>query len=286
LCRRAATAARFHADPPHLVVVVTQRSPINAVLLAAATLALDAVAIVWLKRAGVNSAASYLYDALVSAQLAIVCLWAVFAARHTAWGWIAVIGAVMIATQIEMQLTDESFTEASGTYFLYVLMLAAALWMLKRTSIWQRIIGGETAVWQYSTAVLLIVMTAMAVLIVLVRTSGVLTDAIPTWRLIAILTAGDVLLAVATTMIWARQSSLTIRVATVCAAAILIGFLEISCGISGALGPDLTKVLKQEWPAQFAAYSLMLSLTIFLWLELVPIVSISRRTELAPESQS
>jgi hypothetical protein len=255
---------------------LSQRNPVLAVLLLAATLALDAVAITWLARAGVESAAAYLYDALVSAQLALACLWAVFAAKRIVRGWLAIIGAVAIATICEMRLTGESFPEAAATYLFYAVLLSIALWVLKRSSLWQRISVTKTSVWHYSTALLLAMTTAVAVLIVLVRKSGILFDAMPTWRLIAILTAGDVLLVLATVVLWARRSILPMRLAAVCATAIAIGFIEVACGVSGALGTELTKVLQQEWPAQFSAYALIMSLTIFIWLELVPIVPSSR----------
>jgi len=260
---------------------LSQRNPVLIVLLFAATLALDAVAINWLARAGVESAAAYLYDALVSAQLALTCLWAIFAAKRIVWGWLAIIAAIAIATICEMRLTGESFPEAAGTHLFYAALLSITLWILKRSSFWRRASGTQTSVWQYSTSLLLAMMTATAVLIVLVRKSGVLFDAMPTWRLIAILTAGDVLLVLATVVLWARRSILPMRLAAVATAAIAVGFLEVSCGVSGALGTELTKVLKQEWPAQFAAYALIMSFTIFLWLELVPIVP-SAREESAP----
>ena len=203
---------------------MTQRSPINAVLLAAATLALDAVAITWLAQASVLSEAPYLYDALVSAQLALVCLWAVFASRYTLVGWLAAIVAVLVVSTASTHISAEmTFAEEFGSNGSYVAALAIALWVLKRTEFWRRLTGAGPVVWQYSITHLLGVMTLVAVLVVSLRHTELLTE---WWKPLVALTVGDVVIAVATTVIWAGKEHAVIRLAAICAAAIVVGLCE------------------------------------------------------------
>ena len=264
---------------------MTQRSPINVVLLAAATLALDAVAITWLARAGVMSAASFLYDALVSAQLALVCIWAVFDSKRLIWAWLAAIAGVLIASTTTVHISSLfSFAEEAGSNGIFVSLLAAALWVLKRTTVWRRLTGSEPLVFQYSFAVLLATMTLVAVLVVLLRGTQLASGEDTTWRLLFTLTIGDVVMTVAIVVLWALGRRLIYRFTLICILANLMGGIEAAVaflifdGTNGGAGA--------QDPTQFLAYRLIFSAVIFLWLELVPIVPISRRTNRAAENQN
>ena len=262
---------------------MTQRSPINAVLLAAATLALDAVAITWLAQASVLSEAPYLYDALVSAQLALVCLWAVFASRYTLVGWLAAIVAVLVVSTASTHISAEmTFAEEFGSNGSYVAALAIALWVLKRTEFWRRLTGAGPVVWQYSITHLLGVMTLVAVLVVSLRHTELLTE---WWKPLVALTVGDVVIAVATTVIWAGKEHAVIRLAAICAAAIVVGLCEAPAQTIVPTVPPTSFSRFHLW-VEMVVYTLIIALVIFAWLELVPIVPISRRTRSAADSQS
>jgi hypothetical protein len=257
-----------------LVVVVTQRSPINVVLLAAATLALDAVAITWLVRSSALSEAPYLYDALVSAQLALVCLWAVFAARHTIAGWVAAIVAVLVISAVSAHISTEmTFAEEFGSNGSEVAALAVALWILKRTEFWRRLTGAGPVVWQYSIANLLGAMTIVALLVVSLRHTQLLVD---WWQPLAALIVGDVVIAVTTTVLWAGKEHSVIRLAATCAAAIVVGLCEAPAQTIVPNVPPTSFSNFRLW-VEMVVYTLIIALVIFTWLELVPIVPISRR---------
>lgn len=238
-------------------------------LLLAATAAVDVVAVTWLLRAGPESRASFLYDALVSSQLALVCLWAVFTARQVLWAWCGTIAAVLMASQVTARLIGLSFSEACGIYGGYAAMLAAVLWILKRTSVWRRLTGANAAAWQYSMGHLLAAMTLIAILVATLRGSELLTGAADLWKFLTVLTVGDVALAVATTILWASQRPLLLRLARACAVAGAIGGFEIFVAL----------LLRQESTVPFVAYTIIMSLVIFAWLELVPIIRRDRRAE-------
>jgi hypothetical protein len=259
---------------------VPQRSPLILVLLAAATLALDAVAITWLARAGVLSAASFLYDALLSAQLALVCLWAVLDAKSPVSGWGAVIIAVLIASSTTVHIsTVFSFAEEAGSNGVYVSLLSAALWILKRTAVWRRLTGSGPIVWQYSIGVLLATMTLVAVLVVLLRGTQLVSSGDETWKLLFTLMLGDVLMTIAITVLWALGRRFIYRLTPVCVLANLLAGIEagltywIFAGSNGGIG--------DQDPTQYLAYRLIFSAVVFLWLELTPIIPISRHAKSA-----
>ncbi len=251
-----------------------QQSQILFWLLLAATAAVDVVAITWLLRAGPESRASFLYDALVSSQLALVCLWAVFTARHMFWAWSGTIAAVLIASQATARLIGLSFSEACGIYGSYAAMLAAVLWILKRTAAWRRLTGTNAAAWQYSMGHLLAAMTLIAVLIATLRGSELLTGAADLWKFLTVLTVADVALTVATIVLWASQRPLLLRLARALAVAGAIGGFEIFVAL----------LLRQESTVPFMAYTIIMSLVIFVWLELVPIICRDRRVESPPSA--
>jgi hypothetical protein len=250
---------------------VKQQSQILFWLLLAATASLDAIAIAWLLEAGPESRASFLYDALVSSQLALVCLWAVFTARQLLWAWCGTIAAVSMASQVTARLIGLSFSESCGIYGGYAAMLAAVLWILKRTTAWRRLTGTNATAWQYSMGHLLAAMTLIAVLVATLQGSELLTGAADLWKFLTALTVGDVALAVATTVLWASQRPLLLRLARACAVAGAIGGFEIFAAL----------LLRQESTVPFIAYTIIMSLVIFAWLELVPIIRRDQRVESA-----
>jgi hypothetical protein len=257
---------------------------LNFWLLVVATLAVNAVAVRWLSLVGELSIAAYFYEALISGQLAIVCLWSMFSARRALWGWIGAVAAVLAAALTTVYATQLSFVEACGVYGGYVTALAAALWVLKRTAFWRRLCGAGRTEWKYSMAILLAVMTLIAVLITSLRNSQLVSSASELWKFFAAMTLGDVILAVATTIIWAwtreRQwlPHWWPRLGVVWGFAGILGVIEHVCAVSGILGVDVATTLHRRAPAaEFVAYTLAMSLVIFVWLELAPIVPVAPR---------
>jgi hypothetical protein len=262
-----------------MVAAMSQRSPINVVLLAAATLALDAVAITWLARAGGMSAAAYLYDALVSAQLAVVTLWAIFGAKHSLNCWVATIAATLAFAKVSAPLTDLAFIEQCGIYGAFVATLAVALWVLRRTSAWQKLTASSPKPWQYSLGNMLALMTLLAILTVAMRRSEVLPDL---WKLFTILTVGDLMIALATTILWATAWTHVLRLSTICLVAVVVG-LGDAWAQPVTTAPGLTSY---PW-VESAGYAIIMSFVIFIWLELAPIVPGAHRAKAAPsEAQS
>jgi hypothetical protein len=274
----------FVPIPTVLITSMIQRSPINVVLLAVATLALNAVAITWLARASARSEAAYLYEGLATAQLALVCLWAVFAARHAWSGWLVTIVAVVVVAAVTSHiLTESTFAEELGSDGSEIALLAMALWVLKRTEFWQRRTGSDPVVWQYSITFLLGIMTLVAVLVVSLRHTQLLVD---WWQPLAALIVGDVVVAVATTVLWAGKEHIVTRLAATCAAAIVVGLCEAPAQVQTTVPAPPTGFSRFQLWVEMAAYSLIVALVMFIWLELVPIVPISRPAESAPESQT
>ena len=262
-----------------------QHSPIIFWLLLAATVAVDAVAITWILEAGPTSRASFLYEALVTGQLAVVCLWGAFAARRIWMAWLVTLIAAGIAGVLTARVAELSLVEACGIHGIYVALLAATLWVLKRTPAWRRLTGdANPAVWQYSLGHLLAAMTVVALLIGALRGSVLLASGDDIWRYVVLLTLGDVVLVAATVFVWLWASWLPYwwpRLGAVFAPALAVGALEIVLAASGALGSSFENSQATD-ALSLVAYTLTTSLVIFVYLELAPLVERGQRAENTP----
>jgi hypothetical protein len=263
---------------------LSRRSSTVCWLLAAATVAVTAVATRWLSLVDEKSLTAYLFEALVVGELAVVCLWSVFSAQRALGSWIGVVVGVFAATLLAFYATRLSLAEAGGVYGVFAAALVAVLWILKRTRFWQRISGTDQTGWQFSMAHLLAVMTLVALLVPLVNSSPFLSSASQVWKFFVVMTAGDVILATGTTIIWAwsRQRAWLPfwlpRYGAICWFAIPVGVAEAAIARSGILGRDVTSVVGQRVGSEFVAYTMILSLVIFVWLELAPIVPVASRS--------
>ena len=263
-----------------------QQSQIILWLLLAATAAVDAVAIQWLRESGTMSQAVFLYDAMVTAQLSIVCIWCVLGTDRTWAAWIAAIAAVSGVSIVNARILELSLAEAAGIYGSYFVLLGVVLWALKRTRFWRQLVGTEgSATWQYSLSHLLIAMTVLALLIGALRGSSLLLDSADSWKSFVVLTIGDVLLATSTLVVWLWTSwrpQWWPRLAAVLVPAMAIGALEALLAFSGALGEDYANVQAYS-PFGMVAYTLIASGTIFIYLELAPLILRTRpATSLPP----
>ena len=266
-----------------------QHSPTLFWLLLAATIAVDAVAITWMVQAGPTSRAAFLYDALVTGQLAVICLWGAFAARRTWSAWVVTLIAVGVGGMLTARVAELPPAEACGIHGIYVALLAATLWVLKRTPAWRRLKGeANPAVWQYSLGHLLAAMTVVALLIGALRGSVLLTSGDDSWRFVVLLTLGDVVLVTATAFVWLWASWMPFwwpRLGAVFLPALAVGALETALAVAGALGSFF-----EESPATDAlslfAYTLTTSIVIFAYLELVPILDRDQRAVSPPRYPS
>ncbi len=266
-----------------------QHSPLLFWLLLAATISVDAVVISWMLEAGPTSRASFLYDALVTGQLAVVCLWGAFAARRIWSAWIVTLLAVGVAGMLTARVAELSFAEACGIHGIFVALLGATLWVLKRTPAWRRLVGETNpVVWQYSLGHLLAAMTVVALLIGALRGSVLLTGAADSWRFIVLLTLGDIVLVAATVFVWLWASWLPHwwpRLGAALAPALAVGLVEIALAVSGSLGTAFENPQETD-PLSIVAYTLLTSLLIFACLELAPILSRNCGADSLPQSPS
>jgi hypothetical protein len=264
---------------------VKQHSPTLFWLLVAATIAVDAVVVRWMVQAGPMSKTAFLYDALVTGQLGVVCLWGAFAARHAWLAWIAELSAVGIAGGLTAWVAKLSIAEACGIHGLYVATLATAFWILKRIPAWRRLAGeADPAVWQYSIGHLLAAMTVVALLFGALRGSVLLTSAYDSWRFVVLLTLGDVVLVTATVFVWLWAAWLPNwwpRVGAAFAPALVVGGIEAALASIGALGSSFENPQLRN-SLDLVAYTLATSLVIFLFLEIAPIVDRCQRADKTP----
>lgn len=251
-------------------------SPILVGLLLAATAAVDAVVVASLFEAGQMSRVSFVYDALIIGQLSAVSAWAVLGARRAWMGGLAVLAAVGSAGLLLSKVADLSLAEACGIYGSFVAMLVVALWIIKQTPLWRRLTkSGDEVTWQFSLGHLMLAMTAVAVLITALRGSLLLFEAGDSWKFLVSLTLADVILVVATIVIWAWASWLPHwwpRLGAAIAPAFVVGGVNTALMRSGLLGPE-TATLQQQAPFDLIAYALMVSLVIFVYLEIAPLIA-------------
>lgn len=258
-----------------------QHAPLITGLLLAATLVVDAIAVGWYGETQPVSRAAILYDAIISAQLAIVVLWAAFSARSALWGWVASVVAVTVATIPAVALGVLSFAEGCGAYGSFVAILAAMLWMIRRSNLWQRLSGATRTTWQFSLMQMLAITTIVAVLIVSLRHLPPSSLVATSWQLVTLLTLGDTLVVVTTLLAWASDSHTMARLAAASGAAATLGVIEAMIVDSGLLGAQLALSLDRNL-IDFMAYTVIMAVVIFIWLELVPLVPHARRAASLP----
>jgi hypothetical protein len=207
-----------------------QRSPIIFALFLMANVcvmmvALDAARAAPLGHAGVA------YFALLSGQLSAVCIWAGLRMKPNWWTRLLPVVSVAAASvafgfgavEFELGLT-------SAPYFaIRAAALIAAMWVLRRSRYWQRWSGIKTQ-WQFSTAHLFALMTSVAVILVLVRASGLFVD--DGW-LTGLLLFSSIAFSVASTIIWTVASHWLLRLAGIFLSAICF---SVILGLGDQLG--------------------------------------------------
>jgi hypothetical protein len=185
-----------------------QRSPIIFLLLLAATLAVDSVAASWAYRATLDQAGN-IYFGLVCSQISVVCIGSSFslASSHQRWTGPLAVSVIFAA------LTTSLLHDPGGAYqnFLVYLslwlpqaaVLIVALWFLQQGPIAKRW-GSPTSRgnWQFSVGHLLIMMTACASLLVILKLAEQMHAY---WVDLAAWIANNIAVAVAALFIYVRR---------------------------------------------------------------------------------
>ena len=241
-----------------------QRSPVILVLLVAATLALDAVAIQWLLVAPAALAAGAFYDALCFSQLGLACTYVVFNQRRRVLGAALLTAVFLIATTTTARLFDYTFWEMAAYLGTYVTLLILSLWTVKYTKLWPAQNLATRGIWQFSVGQLLALMTVLAVLLTLLRRVAIIpgidvaADAVTSTALV-----------VAVVVIWARSWPMPFRLAALLFAAGLFGVVDwVHAWWSSS--PDLSKQTNDI--SISIGDSLIQALVAFVWLEMGNIV--------------
>jgi hypothetical protein len=230
-------------------------------LLAAATLALDAVAIHWLLAAPTAVAAGILVDALCFSQLGLACIWAVFQPERSIWGVLLVSAVLLGATFITVELFDFKVWEMLAFLGTYSTLLILSLWAVKYTKLWPKADAAVPGIWQFSVGQLLALMTVVAVLLMLFRSSEIIpgTD-------VATDVATSSALVIAAIVIWARPWHVVLRLALLLAIAAGLGVADWLHNYL-APGPEGSMEVSTS-----IADSLIQAIVIFIWLEVGKVI--------------
>jgi hypothetical protein len=230
------------------------------VLLAAATLALDAVAIHWLQAAPTSYAAGVLYDALCFSQLGLACIWAVFNPGRRIGSTLIVNVVLAVAIITTARLFDFGIWEMTAFLGTYVTLLILTLWTVKYTKLWPKEAAAPKGIWQFSVGQLLALMTVVAVLLMLFRGS----DLIPGTE-VATDVATSSALAVAAVVIWLRPWHGVLRLSLLLFVASLLGLAD---WVHASWSADFDFGSRASDIPISIADSLIQAIVIFIWLEM------------------
>jgi hypothetical protein len=245
---------------------VNTHSPIIFWLLAAATLAVDSVALSWLNDQPFLPSAAILYDALCFSQLSIVCIWSVFGGQNRVVCACGVLLAIAVAAALTAWNFEFQFWEMLALFGAYATLLIVVLWIVKHSKLWPVKAERGASVWQFSLGQLLVLTTILAVLLTLFRYSELqdLGEAIASdfiWNCLMI---------VSLVVVWARPWSAWSRLAVCLSTALLLGVASWSYDFFRA--DPLLDVKPSDIPTYFAS-GLIQTLVVFTWLESTPIIS-------------
>jgi hypothetical protein len=217
---------------------MTQRSPIIAWLLLAATVAVFAVSVSWLATAGSDASANslvtwgvhigntlqalVLYDAIATACVSIVVIWAAFESRWRLGRWLAIVDTVAIAAAPPAAFEILPATSTAGYFGGQALLVALTLWIVRQFERFQRSEGSQpTDRWKFSMFDLLALTTGVAVVLGLLNRGDVLHSG---WmKVFAPSIACNAALAVAAVLLKAYQRAFLNRVVILTSVALVLG---------------------------------------------------------------
>jgi len=242
-----------------------RRSPVIIGLLFAATLAVDAVAVVWGVVTGGGEASGTLFFALTFSQVGLLCVWAVLKRHYVGWRWVAPFagGLAVASLTVLVELiaehfrgppdAGEVFLAFTSLYWINVAVTLATLWILKPTRLFPK--KGQTRhrpTWRFSVGNLLILMTGTSVLLMLLAGNELIAGAAAE---VSTIVVGNVVLLVAVVLACSMERHWLLRLGTSLAAAIAIG------AVSWQLGPEIASI-------RLVASYLIQTIVLFAWLEL------------------
>ncbi|HJQ82326.1 MAG TPA: hypothetical protein VJ828_20365 [Lacipirellulaceae bacterium] len=237
---------------------MSRRSPVNFWLLLAATICVDAIAVMWKYTEGRGEHSEWFFIALVFGQLSALCVWALVSSPQQLMRvFVPVVFAVAAAlwTALTFPVTapnvpwEQIALAYSGLWLTHAAGLMAMLWVLKRTTYGRR--WGhpvEAGVWQFSMKHLLVAMTTFAVLVFVLRSSEIIQNV---WLWVAILIVNNTGVALACMLVQSAPWHVVLRVAAAAGLAALLGSLLYAMN---------------RWP-DVIAVNLIHALLLFLWLE-------------------
>ena len=228
---------------------VPQRLPVNFWLLLAATICVDGVATLGEFRS------EELYFPLVCGQLSALCIWTSFSRRRQYWRTLltfafAVAAALWAAPAYGPGDRDPAVAMAyAGLWLTHATFLFGVLWAFQRTRYARRWGYRENwRGWQFSTIQLLLIMTALAILIVVLRSAQLIHDV---WLWVVILLVNNVCLAVACVVIQGTRWHAMVRLAAAAGVAVFMGMVLYAT---------------RTWP-EIIAVNLIYAFVLVLWLE-------------------
>jgi hypothetical protein len=185
--------------------LMQQKSPAIFWLLLAATLAVNAVAMSWVYMTTLEQAKN-VYFGLVCSQISVVCIGCGLSRIRGQRRWMAPLVVSVVVAALTTWLGHER-GNANQNFLLYLSLwlpqaaiLVAILWLLRQTPIAERLgCSNRDPSWRFSVGHLLAVMTACAILLVVLRLAEEMHDF---WFVLAAWTVNNVALAIAALLIY------------------------------------------------------------------------------------
>lgn len=231
-----------------------QKSPAIFWLLLAATLAVDSVAASWAYMATLDQAGN-IYFGLVCSQISVVCIGSSFSPASSYQRWTGPLAVSVIVAA----LTTSLLHDRGGAYqnFLVYLslwlpqaaILLVLLWFLQQAPIAERWGSPNSrGNWQFSVAHLLIMTTACAALLVILRLAERMHEY---WVVLAAWIANNIALAVAALFIHVRRWH---------------GFLRLGATLGVSLALALWIQTSTQGHPEALFVNLIQAIVLFVWL--------------------
>jgi hypothetical protein len=256
---------------------MSQRSPVIFVLLLAATLSVDAVA-VWLMWTDHHALASSRipYHALAFSQLSLLAIWVTFGQRTSIVRWCMVAGATLGVAWLTTGISymPWSFAGELGLFSTHVLAAMILLWCLRNALAGRRITSQPQPVrWRFTVRHILALTAATGVVLAAWTSAAELG-----WYggEAAAVIAGSLLLALGAVVVAELRIHRVKRWAAIVAVAGIVG-------ASTHVGYRLDSAcLVYPWTSLFLIQAIVLAL----WLELAPIIPWRAAVALAADAKA
>jgi hypothetical protein len=240
-------------------------SPILFWLLLAATIVVDLVIFSWLQVLGESQRGTTLGIALIFGQLSAFCLWMVFSARGVVRWLLAGIAVLVAAVALNQVESGLDVSEAAGLSAAHMVSIVILLWIYKAATRRSEIVADA----QFSMRDLLALMTIVAVVAALL---GAARQLISEWQFTSAFVANNVLIAVATVLLWDRSWHWLFRLASALTVAIVCG--------------SALSIWRPNMVGELQTLSAIQALTVIMWLAVGGIASMIRPESVAATSDT